>query len=175
MGFGDLLRKPEAVSDDESVGDSANEPHEDALTPDPKPSHRTTKTPRKTRPKGILPTTVAGKKKLEAEVRDNLMMFLGLGSALGMKVDAHCFGALAAQTTAIVDALVPIIMRNANLLRWFAGSDAKYLEYLALAQALAPVVSTVFQHHVVKKDMSGGASSLVNPLDLNTFQAPAFV
>lgn len=172
MAIADLLRSKTA--DESAEPESTPEIEEDALTPDPKPTHRTRKPPRKTRPKGSLPTTVAGKKKLEGEVRDNLMMFLGLGSALGMKADPHCFGVLAQQVNPIVDALVPIIMRNANLLRWFAGSDAKYLEYLALAQALAPVVTTVFQHHVVKKDMGGGGDSYVNPLDLNTFQAPSF-
>lgn len=159
-----------APNEDESSDIEIN----DALTPDPMPAHRAARTPRKRRPRGPVPTTVAGKKKLEGEVHDNLTMFLGLSSALGMKADQHCFGVLAQQTSAIVDALVPIIMRNANLLRWFAGSDAKYLEYLALAQALAPVLTTVFTHHVVKRDMDGGVAPVGIPYDLNSFQAPAY-
>lgn len=178
MGISELLRGNAAQK--EHVSDLPSEdvvaPDEDALTPDPEPAHRASRsrTPKTERPKGKLPTTAAGKKKMETQVRDNLTMFLGLGSLMGTRVDPHCFGALAMQQEAIVNALVPIIMRNTNLLRWFAGTDAHYLEYLALAQALAPVGMTVFKHHIAKSVGEGGARP-AHAYDLSDFAAPAFV
>lgn len=182
MGITELLKGNfvAPVEAEEVPVDEAVEP--DALTADPKPAHRaeekprsTGRPPRKERPRGKLPTTQAAKKKLEGEIRDNLTMFLGISSLIGMRVDPHCFGAVAKQQAAIVDSMVPIIMRNENMLRWFAGSDAKYLEYIALAQAFTPVVTTVLQHHVFKKgDHSEGSVAHVGqPYDLSSFTAPA--
>lgn len=177
MGISELLKgggaaraTEDPVSD--TLAQSTGQPDADILDQDPKPAHRQSRPPRVERPKGKLPTTQAGKRKMEQQVRDNLTMFLGMGSVLGMRVDPHCFGVLAQQTSAIIDALVPIIMRNANLLRWFAGSDARYLEYLALAQALAPVATTVVRHHVLKpRDADGGAAPVGQPYDLSAFVA----
>lgn len=176
MAFSDLVKSKNPSTSGESPphGDETPVSEEpDALPADPPAAHRAAGRPRKSRPKGPIPTTVAGKKKLQQEVHDNLTMFLGLGCAVGLKADPTCFGSLAQQSAAIVDALVPIIMRNTALLRWFAGADAKYLEYLGLAKAFGPVVATVFQHHVAKGHQEGSTHGPLH--DLNTFQAPAFV
>lgn len=115
-------------------------PADDILPSDPKPG-------KKTRPRRVPPTpgkkaTVAEKKQVE----ENLNLFLTLTGAISLR-DPVCGGAIQQQKDAIVEAATKIICRNPAMLAWFVGSTG-FMDFLALGAALAPVVTTVYKHHV---------------------------
>jgi hypothetical protein len=131
----------------------------DSLTPDPKPSRR--KSARKI-PVSTGKPTVAQKK----QVRDALLLLMTPATGFWAMRDQHCGGAAFEQREAIVDAMVPIICRNANMLRWFTAADAPWLDYLALLTALQPVGMSVWQHHVKHTIGEGG-----EPADYSAYTA----
>lgn len=133
----------------------------DALTPDPKPARRKSKMSAAASAPGKV--TIGQKK----QVRDALLLLMTPAAGFWSMRDPHCGGTAFAQREAIVDAMVPIICRNANMLRWFTASNAPWLDYLALLTALQPVGVSVWQHHVKKTlDDAGGG-----PVDLSAYVA----
>lgn len=95
--------------------------------------------------------------------------------AWGARVkDPHCGGALLAQRDDIVKALVPIVCRNPAMLAFFTAANAPWMDYLALAQALAPVAQTFWSHHVTHTlghdDETGEGVSV----DLSAYAAPVY-
>jgi Lsr2 len=62
-------------------------------------------------------------------------------------VDPACGGALAENLSPAIKAAVPLIIQSPTALRLLTEGSTYFL-WLSLAQALAPVAVTVFQHHV---------------------------
>ncbi len=180
MSISALLRDSDVVNPDdvkvdvdfgaEAVSD-VELPDEPVIQPDPKPAHRTRRGRTKAAPMAA-PTSKADKAALEQKIRDNLSMMIGMPAATWAMRDPHCGGTLFAQSDAIIDALVPIIMRNPSMLKWFTSAGGGFMDYLTLATAIWPVGKTVYSHHVKKVDPSNAGSG-VN-LDLSGFAAPGF-
>lgn len=124
---------------------------DDALTPDPRPGRRKTKAPSLV--SGGPGKANAAQKK---QVHDALLLLLTPATGFLAMRDPHCGGAAFAQREEIAKAMVPIICRNASMLRWFTASNAPWLDYLALLTALQPIGTAVWQHHVKKVDPYGG-------------------
>jgi hypothetical protein len=111
----------------------------DLLTPDPPPARRTAKQPRKQAPK---PT-----KAVQSQVADALTMMITLPAGIMAFRDPFCAGAVLENADNIVAKLVPIVCRNPAMLRWFT-EGAGYMDFFALATAIAPVARTLWAHHV---------------------------
>ena len=188
MALADLLKSGSVDGDDSSahVPDDASEltagtpdpgAPADELPPDPAPSRRSKQGRRRMRS-----ATTATKKATAAEknqIRDALTMLYTL-PAFGLRMrDPHCGGALMDQRDAIVDALVPIVARNPAMVAFFTASNAPWMEYLALFQALLPVGQMVWGHHVThtvggEADGVGPGPAGGVPVDLSAYAAPAF-
>lgn len=128
-----------SVPDDASAIDGEG----DSLTPDPKPSRRRA-------PKSVASTAAKANAAQKKQVRDALLLLLTPATGFLAMRDPHCGGAAFAQREEIVAAMVPIVCRNPNMLRWFTAADAPWLDYLALLTALQPVGAAFWQHHVKK-------------------------
>lgn len=173
MAIGDLLRGAQsAPAGDESERDeSAPELADDTLPEDPKPARRARarSTPaRSSQPPNRV--TVAQRK----AVHDALEMMIVLPAGIAELRDPYCGAALSAQADAIVERLTPIVCRNATMLAWFTES-AGYLDWLGLATAIWPVVTTVWAHHVthsIGQEGEGDGGAAVD--DFSQYTAPAF-
>lgn len=86
------------------------------------------------------------KANLEKEVAQELGMYIMLGAAPFQLRDPICAGAVMQQSQDIGNALAAIVIDSPAAMRFLraGGSAAKYLK---LAMALAPVVTTVREHH----------------------------
>ena len=113
---------------------------DDVLPPDPPPARRT----EKSRPK---PPPTKPTKAIQTQVSDALTMMITLPAGMWSMRDPICGTALMEQSDAIVARLTPIVCRNPAMLRWFT-EGAGYMDWIALATAIAPVVRTVWAHHV---------------------------
>lgn len=90
-----------------------------------------------------LPTAV------KKDIQDKCEFLLQL-VALGWSTrDPICGGEFEDRVDQIAQKLVPIIARNATLLKWFS-SEGSLPATLDLAIVLFPIAKTVVQHHVLK-------------------------
>lgn len=181
-GLSDLLSRVGApdgegadVPDDASTltgaaGDG-QDPDGDRLAPDPQPSRRS----RKGRSRAGRPAQGKASKAEQDQVRDALTV-LYTPAAWGVRLkDPHCGAALLEQRDDIIKTLTPIVCRNPGMLAFFTAANAPWMDYLALAQALAPVAKTIWSHHVTHtvghdEDTAGGGV----PVDLSSYSAPRF-
>lgn len=135
----------------------------DLLPPDPPAARRTVKAPRKTAPK---PT-----KAVQNQVADALTMMITLPAGILAFRDPICGGAILDQADDVVAKLVPIVCRNPAMLRWFT-EGAGYMDFFALAAAVAPIAKTIWAHHVSHtlslEEEEEGAE------DFNRYVAPGF-
>lgn len=177
-GLADLLRNGAPNADETDVPDDLSEltgapgdpvPAEaDQLAPDPQPSRRGSGKGRRTRAAG---TTSKGERD---QVRDALTMLYSL-PAWGVRLkDPHCGGALLDERDAIIKTLVPIVCRNPAMVAFLTGVDAPWMDYLALAQALSPVASTVWSHHVTHTIGAQPAEEGVSGGDFSAYAAPNY-
>lgn len=88
---------------------------------------------------------VAVKKDIE-EKCDFLLTILGMG---WQSRDPICGGEFADRTDQIAQKLVPLIAKNATLLKFFTSSG-QFSAALELAIVLYPIGKTVAQHHIFK-------------------------
>lgn len=148
------------VPDDLSGLEDFETPDDDLLKPDPKPVRK-----KAVRVRSVPSKTTAAQKR---QIKDNLIMILAPTTGLAAMKDPHCGAMAFKQHEAIADAMVPIICRNPAMLRWFTGNNSALLDYLALASALWPVASTVYQHHIKKSvgEHDGGGG-----IDLSAYSA----
>lgn len=112
---------------------------EDLLPPDPPAARRSGKQVRKTPPK---PT-----KAVQTQVADALTMMITLPAGILAFRDPLCAGAVLDHADNVVAKLVPIVCRNPAMLRWFT-EGAGYMDWFALATAIAPIAKTIWSHHV---------------------------
>jgi hypothetical protein len=154
--------------DDLDVPDDASELLEDdaeeELPKDPKPSRRKA---RLSLPEGPTKATPAEKR----QVKDALSLIIKAPAGLWSMRDPHCGGALHDQADAIIKASLPIICRNPAMLRWFTAANAPWLDIAALVAALAPVVGTIYGHHVTH---TVGAEEGAPDVDLSAYAAPRY-
>ncbi|SRR5581483_5578026 len=174
MAIGDLLRGAQsapAPDDDPEHADQAPDTIDDALTEDPKPTRRRARSTSSRVSQPANRVTAAQRK----AVHDALEMMIVLPAGIAELRDPYCGAALSAQADAIVDRLTPIVCRNATMLAWFTES-AGYLDWLGLATAIWPVVTTVWAHHVThsigREGDEHGDGAAVD--DFSQYAAPAF-
>lgn len=132
------------VPDDASALDSEGAPG-DELPADPAPSRTSGR--RRSRTRASRNAQKATRQEAD-QVRDALTMLLTVPMWAGQMKDPICGGAVMAEREAIIKSLVPIACRHPAALAFLTGSDAPWMEYLALMTALKPVVQTVWGHHV---------------------------
>jgi len=106
---------------------------------------------RPAKPRDKAPTFVGDKlpasvKKDIEEKCEFLLTIIGLGWE---SRDPICGGEFAERTTLIAEKLVPIIARNATLLKWFS-SEGSLPATLDLAIVLFPIAKSVVSHHILK-------------------------
>jgi hypothetical protein len=184
MAIGDLLEKVNRFgnnleSDSSTETDGADEYDDagtetqldvpsDILAPDPRPGERKSK--RRVVRAAAKPSVLQKKR-----VEDALRLMVEMPAGIWEIRDPICGGAAAEQADAIVKAATPIVLRNPNLLAWFTGSGAPWMDYLALFLALKPVASTVIQHHVTHT--IGGDDDEhghTGQTDFSQYSAPSF-
>jgi hypothetical protein len=162
-GSSDAAAEEFIAPDDLSALDEAG----DSLAPDPKPRRRG-------KVRAATTAAASGGRASAAQQRkvsDALTMLITLPAATWALRDPHCGGAAMAQRTEVVAALVPIVCRNPAMLRWFTGTSAAWLDWLALLTAVQPVGSAVWGHHVKKVDPSKQGPQGGDVLDLTQFTA----
>lgn len=141
---------------------------EDYLPADPKPSRVTAK-PAKSPKRTATPTKVTVAKK--KEIKDFLILMITMPSATLSMKDPHCAGAFLDNAENIADALVPLICRNPAMLAWFTTGTGMF-DYFILLQALQPVATTIYKHHISKSiDHEHGEDQYD---DYSQFSAPRF-
>lgn len=131
------------VPDDASALDS--EGAGDELPADPAPSRTSGR--RRSRTRASRNAQKATRQEQD-QVRDALTMLLTVPMWGAQMKDPICGGAVMAEREAIIKSLVPIACRHPAALAFLTGSDAPWMEYLALMTALKPVIQTVWGHHV---------------------------
>lgn len=173
MAIGDLLRGAQSApaGDDPERADQAPDTVDDALPEDPKPTRRRARSSSSRVSQPSARVTVAQRK----AVHDALEMMIVLPAGIAELRDPYCGAALSAQADAIVERLTPIVCRNAAMLAWFT-EGAGYLDWLGLATAIWPVVTTVWAHHVThsigQEGDEHGEHAGVD--DFSQYAAPAF-
>lgn len=184
MAFQDLLDKVKNGLTDTNDADETNEYQEDSyfdsfddeiLEPDPQPSRllekpTSKKTPRaKKTPAAPVKVTAAKKR----EIKDFLVLMITMPAATVSMKDPHCGGAFVDNAEAIADALVPLICRNPAMLAWFTSGTGMF-DYFVLLQALQPVATTIWQHHVTKSIDHNHNHGEDQYDDISQFRAPTF-
>lgn len=134
---------PEVPDDASALDPEAGEG--DQLPADPAPSRTSSR--RRSRTRASRTAQKATRQEAD-QVRDALTMLLTVPMWAGQMKDPICGGAVMAERDAIIKSLVPIACRHPAALALLTGSDAPWMEYLALMTALKPVVQTVWGHHV---------------------------
>lgn len=174
MAIGDLLRGAQSApaGDEHEHAESTPDVVDDVLTEDPKPARRARA--RSTSPRASQPATRVTVAQRKA-VHDALEMMIVLPAGIAELRDPYCGAALSSQADAIVERLTPIVCRNAGMLAWFTES-AGYLDWLGLATAIWPVITTVWAHHVTHSigaegDGHGDGAAVD---DFSQYSAPAF-
>lgn len=119
----------------------------DELPADPAPS-RTSGGKRRARTRGARAAARKTTRQEQDQVRDALTMLLTVPMWAGQMKDPVCGGSVMENRDAIINSLVPIACRHPAALAFLTGSDAPWMEYLALMTALKPVIQTVWGHHV---------------------------
>lgn len=144
---------------------------DDELPADPKPSRVSAKPDSKpVKKRAASPARVTKAKK--EEIRDFLVLMITMPAATLSMKDPHCAGAFLDNADRIADALVPLICRNPAMLAWFTTGTGMF-DYFILLQALQPVATTIWQHHVTKSidhDHDHGEENY----DYSGFTAPSF-
>jgi len=121
----------------------------DEIVPDP--------TPGKAKPRGgaraSSPTSPASRRPVSAAVKrrvtDELEAYAKMAALAWSIRDEHCGPILNEQSRAIAESLAELIARNPALVRWVETSGVVG-DWMKLWMAIAPVVSAVRAHHIVK-------------------------
>jgi hypothetical protein len=168
-GLGERLNGARGVSED-TAADQGAPPEDpgDLLPPDPKPG-------RKARSAGrVRPSAPKATVTQKRTVADALTMMITMPAGIVSLRDPVCGNAVLDQAEAIVDRLVPIVCRNPAMLAWFT-EGAAYMDWIALTGALAPVVKTIWSHHVTKSlEHEEGTGGEHDQVDFNAYTAPVF-
>lgn len=87
------------------------------------------------------------------EIKNDIAGFAGMAGipvlSFIQRIDPYCGGALAQQYEEVVKACLPLICRSEKVVKFFSG-ESNWVHYLALASALQPVATAVYQHHIAK-------------------------
>lgn len=137
---------------------------EDALPADPKPVRG--------RASSVPKRAPAPTKAVRQEVRDALVMMMTIPAGLVSFRDPICGGAVLDHADKIADSLVPIICRNPRMLAWFTTGSG-YMDFLGVAMAFWPLVSTVYGHHV-SHSIGHDHEEAEEASDFSQYSAPAF-
>lgn len=165
--LGNLRDTPEEDEIDvpDDVSELVDGGEDDALEPDPKPVRKGGPTKRR------QPTArvTAGQRR---QVQDALVLLMTIPGGILQMRDPICAAAVLDNADAIAAKAVPLITRSPAALAWFIGSAAPWMDWIALISAMAPVVSTIWGHHVTKTidhDHEGGLGG-----DFSQYSAPSF-
>lgn len=158
----DLLDVPD---DARELLDEDDELEED-LPKDPKPARKKS---RLRVPEGTVRATPAEKR----QVKDALTLLIKMPASVIAIRDPVCGGAARDAADDTIKAMVPLVCRNPTMLRWFTSANAPWLDYLALGSALAPVVTTVWGHHVTHT-LGHDDDQGDDRVDLSAYAAPQF-
>lgn len=134
---------PEVPDDASALDQESGEG--DQLPADPAPSRTSGR--RRSRSRASRNAQKATRQEQD-QVRDALTMLLTVPMWAGQMKDPVCGGKIMEEREAIIKSLVPIACRHPAALAFLTGSDAPWMEYLALMTALKPVIQTVWGHHV---------------------------
>lgn len=152
-------------ADNESVdsGDFASD--EPELEQDPKPGK--IRGGKFKAPKPIVKTkaTAADKR----AVADTLTMLIKLGGGAFAMRDPVCGGAIVDGADAVVNSLVPIVLRNPAMLAWFTGGSG-VMDVIGILLAFQPIIGTIWGHHV--SHSIGDDEGKGTPVDYSAFTAP---
>lgn len=167
MAITDLISKIKATNEGEDadkvrIPDDVSE-LDDLLPPDPPPARKTSA---KSAPKPPPKPTVA----IKRQVADSLTMMITVPAGIMLFRDPVCAGAVLEHVDNIVDKLVPLVTRSPAMLRWFT-EGAGYMDWLALATALAPVARTIWNHHTGEQEEDRATAAAD---DYSRYAAPAF-
>lgn len=156
MAISDLLKKlttdeepEEIIEDDDGFTDGELFPEEDELEPDPKPSRALGAI--KGAGDKVVKTRAQTKKLTKAQktqVMDKFEMMLKFPGMIISTRDPICGGAIANNSMQIAESMIPIIARNPQMLEWFTAEGGGFMDYIGVAWACMPVVTTIYQHHV---------------------------
>lgn len=159
MAISDLLKK--LTQDDEELEDLSEEYSEDDgfvdeplfpeddLEPDPMPSRAVTAL--KGAGDKVVKTRAQTKKLTKSQktlVMDKFEMMLKFPGMIISTRDPICGGAIANNSMQIAESMIPIIARNPQMLEWFTAEGGGFMDYIGVAWACMPVVTTIYQHHV---------------------------
>lgn len=140
---------------------------ESAPAEDPKPGRRPSKPARAA---AAASRVTAAQKKA---VADALAMMITLPAGVISMRDPVCGDAALEHCDNIVKKLTPIVCRNPSMVEWFT-TGAGYLDWLGLASALAPLVMTVWSHHVTRpQEQEGDHAHPAGAPDFSHYTAPS--
>lgn len=106
-------------------------------------------------------------------VADALEMVITIPAGIVAMRDPVCGPAALEHCDNIVKKLTPIVCRNPVMVEWFT-TGAGYLDWLALASALAPVFGTVWSHHVTRpQDREDAHGHDAGEPDFSHYTAPS--
>jgi hypothetical protein len=153
MAFQDLMGKLGGSKDIDEDSDEPFDDEDDILEPDPAPARTAVKSDKTSKIQNNItikiPTTKAAKEKFEQEIRDKVYTMIALpGGMLAMVGDVHCGTAITNQAEAIANAMVPIVLRNDYMLKFFMAGDGNFMDYIGLGMALYPVGKAIVDHHI---------------------------
>jgi hypothetical protein len=123
----------------------------EALTADPGPAHgrREWRKTAKEAPRGGRAPSAA---KITAAIHKDIHAKISVGLEIPGRVwqarDPLCGGTFVEQRPAIADALTGIVCDSPDLVAWFTGPGGKFMKWLDLMMAVAPVAMVVGAHHV---------------------------
>lgn len=156
MAISDLLKKLTTDDDDldetEELEDDSfvDEPlFDDELEPDPTPSRALGAI--KDAGNKVVKTRAQTKKLTKAQktqVMDKFEMMMKFPGMIISTRDPICGGAIANNSMQIAESMIPIIARNPQMLEWFTAEGGGFMDYIGVAWACMPVVTTIYQHHV---------------------------
>lgn len=156
--------EPDGVDVPDDASGLMEDVESDILEPDPKPVRKGAAKRRPAAPGKIT----AGQKR---QLKDSLELMISLPAGAWAMRDPHCGVALLDSSEEIAARLVPLVMRSPTALQWFLGEGAGFMDWIGLAMALRPVVTTVWGHHVSK---SVGLEEGEQGGDYSQFTAPTF-
>lgn len=107
-------------------------------------------------------TSTRVSKKMRDDIQGQIVLILGMAGGMFAMNDPVCGGSLVENLDLISEKLVPIICKSPTAVR-FMTRGGGMLDYLALAAALRPVVTTVWKHHITHS-IHDDSSALSNVL-----------
>lgn len=156
MALMDMVNKITGKEEDPELEEFDGEEYEDedALEPDPAPARvlEAVGSTAKTAVKNVTKARVSAKlnKTQKQKIMDKFAFMMQMPGMMLSMYDPICGGAIANNAMPMAEAMIPIIQRNPEMLEWFLAEGGGFMDYVGVAMAAAPIVGTVYKHHVSK-------------------------